>query len=164
MPAVGRTNGLITMSKQVLVLSASTHIARPIDVVRRHFSDVDHHARNRVHPDVAFTPLADSGEERRFRKTIHILGIPVIDEVVLRRQPDGSITEDSVTGPSTGMRLVSRFRAGGRDLTAVTLTVEMPVRGLKRLAAPLLRRLVLRRLTKALDEDRRDLEGGRYPS
>ena len=152
------------MRNQVLVLGASVHIARPIDVVRRHFSDVDHHTRNPVHPDVAFTPLTDSGHERRFRKTIRILGIPVVDEVVLRRQADGSITEDSVAGPSTGMRLVSRFRADGPDLTATTLTVEMPVRGLKRLAAPLLKRFVLRRLTKALDEDRRDLESGQYPS
>jgi len=155
---------LITMNKQVLVVSASTDIARPIDVVRRHFSDVDHHTKNPVHPDVEFTPLVDRGDERRFRKTIRILRIPIVDEVVLRRQADGSITEDSVAGPSTGMRLVSRFRADGPDLTATTLTVEMPVRGLRRLAAPLLRRLVLRRLTKALDEDRRDLEGGRYPS
>ena len=152
------------MSNQVLVVSASTHIARPIDVVRRHFSDVDHHTRNPVHPGVVFEPLEDSGRECRFRKTIRILGIPVVDEVVLKCQPDGSITEDSVAGPSTGMRLVSRFRVDGPDLTATTLTVEMPVRGLKRLAAPVLRRLVLWRLTKALDEDRRDLEGGRYPS
>jgi hypothetical protein len=39
-----------------------------------------------------------------------------------------------------------------------------PVKGLKWLAAPLLRRFVLRRLMKALDEDRHDLEAGRYPS
>ena len=84
--------------------------------------------------------------------------------MVLRCQADGSITEDSVAGPSTGMRLVSRFRAAGPDLTTTTLTVEMPVQGLKRLAAQLLRRFVLRRLTKALDEDRRDLESGQYPS
>ena len=152
------------MRNQVLVVSASTHIARPIDVVRRHFSDVDHDVRSRVRPGVEFTPLADSGNERRFRKTIRILGIPVVDEVVLRRQPDGSITEDSVAGPSTGMRLVSRFRADGPELTVTTLTVQMPVRGLKQLALPLLRRLILRRLTKALDEVRCDLEGGRYPS
>jgi len=151
------------MDKRVLVVSASTHIARSIDVVRRHFGDVEHHARNAVHPDVTFTPLADSRDERRFRKTVRILGIPVVDEVVLRCQVDGSITEDSVAGLSTGMRLVSRFRAEGPDVTGTTLMVEMPVRGLKRLAAPLLRRLVLRRLTKALEEDRRDLESGRYP-
>jgi hypothetical protein len=38
------------MSDHVLVVSASTHIARAIDVVRRHFSDVEHHIRNQVHP------------------------------------------------------------------------------------------------------------------
>jgi hypothetical protein len=98
------------------------------------------------------------------REQQHDMTPEQVDEVVLRRQADGSITEDSVTGPSTGMRLVSRFRADRPDLTTTTLTVEMPVRGLKRLAAPLLRRFVLRRLTKALEQDRRDLEGGAYPS
>ena len=78
------------MGKRVLAVSASTHIARPMDVVRRHFCDVDHHMQNRVHPDVEFTPLADSGGVLRFRKTVRILGIPVVDEVVLRRQADGS--------------------------------------------------------------------------
>src|SRR5262245_25037982 len=152
------------MSDQVLVVSASTHIARPIDVVRRHFTDVEHHIRNRVHPEVEFTPLRDSEGECRFRKTVRILGIPVADEVVLRRQPDGSITEDSVAGPSIGMRLVSTFRAAGPECTATTLTAQMPLRGLKRLAAPWLRLLVARRLSGALEEDRRDLEGGGYPS
>jgi hypothetical protein len=152
------------MNEQVLVVSACTDIAQPIDVVRRHFSDVEHHVRNRVHPAVEFTPLADAKGECRFRKTIRLLGIPIVDEVVLKCQADGSITEDSVAGPSTGMRLVSSFRADGPQRTATTLTVQMPLRGLKWLAAPWLRPLIARRLTKALDEDRRDLESGRYPS
>jgi hypothetical protein len=152
------------MSARVLVVSASTHIARAIDVVRRHFGDVQHHVTNPVHPGVEFTPIADPDGECRFRKTIRILGIPIVDEVVLKRQPDGSITEDSVAGPSMGMRLVSSFRADGPGGTTTTLTVQMPVRGLKWLAAPWLRLLIARRLTRALDEDRRDLEGGGYPS
>ena len=152
------------MSDRVLVISASAHIARAIDVVRRHFSDVEHHMRNRVHPAVEFTPLPGVEGECRFRKTIRILGIPIVDEVVLKRQPDGSITEDSVAGPSTGMRLVSSFRADGPQSTATTLTVQMPVRGLRWLAAPWLRSMIAQRLTKALEEDRRDLESGRYPS
>ena len=152
------------MRDQVLVVGVSTQIARALDVVRRHFSDVEHHMRNHVHPDVEFTPLPDLQGECRFRKTIRILGIPIVDEVVLNRQPDGSITEDSVAGPSTGMRLVSSFLADGPQCTATTLTVQMPVQGLKWLAAPWLRLLIARRLTRALDEDRRDLEVGRYPS
>jgi hypothetical protein len=152
------------MSAHVLVISASAHIARAIDVVRRHFSDVERHMRNRVHPDVEFTPLPGSEGECRLRKTIRILGLPIVDEVVLKRQPDGSITEDSVAGPSTGMRLVSSFRAEGPERTATTLTVQMPVRGLTWLAAPWLRSLIARRLTRALDEDRRDLESGKYPA
>jgi hypothetical protein len=152
------------MSEQVLLVSASTQITRGIDVVRRHFSDVDHHIRSRVHPNVEFTPLPDSEGACRFRKTIRILGIPIVDEVVLKHQPDGSITEDSVAGPSTGMRLVSSFRADGPQRTSTTLTVQLPVRGLKWLAAPWLRLMIGRRLARALDEDRRDLEGGRYPS
>ena len=151
------------MSDQVLVVSASTHIARAIDVCRRHFSDVGHHAKNRVHSGVEFTPLSDSDRECRFRKTIRFLGIPIVDEVVLRREPDGSIVEDSVAGPSTGMRLTSSFRADGPEVTT-TLTVHMPVPGSKRLTVPWLRLFIARRLTRALDEDRRDLEAGGYPS
>ena len=146
----------------LLVVSVSGRIARPIEVVRRHFGDVDHHARNRVHPDVDFTPLAETDGECRFRKTLHIAGIPVSDEVILRRQPDGSITEDSVAGPSAGMRFTTRFRAEGPEVTATTLTVELPLRGVKRFAAGVLRRLFQRRLLQALEEDRRDLEDGTY--
>src|SRR5262249_1951759 len=152
------------MSDQVLVVSASARIARAIDVVRRHFSDVDHHMTNRVHPRVEFTPVSNSGGECRFRKTIRILAIPIVDEVVLKRQPDGSIREDSVAGPNTGMRLVSSFRADGPQCTVTTLTVHLPMRGWKWLTAPSLRFFIARRLTKALDEDRRDLESGTYPS
>ena len=152
------------MSEQILRISASTQIARTIDVVRRHFSDVRHHAINHVHAGVDFTPLADSNDDQRFRKTIRILGVPVVDEVVLRRQPDGSITEDTVAGPSVGMRFTNRFESVGPARTAVTSTVELPVSGAKRLVTPLLRRMILQRLTKALEEDRQDLESGRYPS
>ena len=151
------------MSRRTLVVTATTRIARPLEIVARHFGDVDHHARNRVHRGVEFLPLADSGDERRFRKTVRLLGIPIADEVVLRRLPDGSVREDSVAGPGAGTRFVSSFRADGPALTSTTLTVEIPVPGLKRLAVPLLRRWARRQLVRALDEDRRDLEDGRYP-
>src|SRR5262245_6812979 len=122
------------MRDQVLVVSASMHIARAIDVVRRYFRDVEHHMRNRVHAAVELTPLHDAEGECCLRKSIRILGVPIVDEVVLKRQPDGSITEDSVAGPSAGMRLVSSFLADGPQRTMTTLTVQMPVRGLRWLA------------------------------
>lgn len=150
------------MGPRVLVVSASTDIARPIPVVRLHFGDVEHHVANAVHPDVEFMPLPAPDGERRFRKTVRVLGVRVDDEVVLRRQPDGSITEDTIAGPNKGMRLVSSFRAEGPERTVTTLTVELPLRGLRRLFVPWLRRLLARRLSKGLEEDRRDLEGGRY--
>jgi hypothetical protein len=61
------------------------------------------------------------------------------------------------------MRLTSRFHSDEAERTTITATVELPVRGVRALVAPLLRRLILRRLTRALEEDRRDLESGRYP-
>ena len=68
--------------------------------------------RNRVHPDVE-SPIAEVGEERRFRKAMRVPIFPIDDEV-----------EDVVAGPSAGMRLV----AEGPELTAATPTVVLPVR------------------------------------
>lgn len=145
-----------------LVVSVSGCIARSVDVVRRHFADVQHHIRCRVHPDVEFTLLEESDSQCRFRKSIRIFGVPIVDEVLLRREPDGSIREDSVAGSNVGMRLVSSFQAKGPQATATTLTLQMPLNGLMRIAAPVVRRVLTRRLAKAFDEDRRDLESGRY--
>ncbi len=146
----------------VLTVSASIRIARPIDVVRSHFGDVDHHAKNPVHRGVEFTLLATAGTRSRFRKRVHILGIPLVDEVILSRQPDGTITEEFVSGSNAGGNFTSRFRAEGSEATNVEATVELPLRGLRRLAAPLIRLLVRRQLGRALGEDRRDLEEGGY--
>ena len=138
------------MKGKVLTVSGTVRIARPFEIVRRHFSDVEHHARNRVHSGVEFSPMAASGDECRYRRRIRVLGIPIVDEVVLRRAADGSITEDFVAGGSAGMKLVSRFQADGPEATTAMVTVELPLHGLRRLAAPFLRLIALRRLAKGL--------------
>jgi polyketide cyclase/dehydrase/lipid transport protein len=153
---------LVECVMTVLVIHASARIARPIEVVRRHFMDVEHHRANGIHPAIEFTllPSAGSPNEVRHRRKTHMMGVPLVDEVVSRRQPDGSVIESFVAGDSAGTKVTFRFE--GSDETEVTMTVELPLAGIRRLAAPIVRRLTQRRMIKALDEDRRDLEEGEY--
>jgi hypothetical protein len=137
-------------------------IRRPVAVVSRQFGDIEHHARNRVHPDVSFTVLAEEGDTCRFRQEVRIVGMLQSDEVVQRRNPDGSLSADVVAGANKGMRIVQAFAPVGTDATRVTFRAEAPATGLKRLLKPLFERAIRKAVEKGLEEDRRDLEEGGY--
>ena len=148
------------MPQSVLRIRESTRIRRPIDVVRQH---VRHHEARRPHHGVGFTLLADSGNECRYRHEVWVAGLRQVAEVVLTRHPDGSQTNLFMSGSNAGMVVIHRFQADGPDATVAEVTIEMPMRGLRRLLAPLARRFLQSRLLTGLDEDRRDLEQHGYP-
>jgi hypothetical protein len=137
-------------------------IRRPVAVVGRQFGDIAHHARNRVHPDVAFTVIADEGDTCRFRQEVRVVGLLQSDELVQRRNPDGSLTAEVVAGANKGMRIVQAFTPVGDDATRVTFRADAPATGLKRLLKPLFERAIRNAVEKGLEEDRRDLEERGY--
>jgi len=155
-----------SMKKSFLSVTASMRIQRPIAIVCQQFGDVEHHARNRVHPDVKFTLRSQSENECRYRQAYRLAGIPLplADEVILKRAADGTITNEVLSGSNAGARLTSRFRADGPSATLAEVTIELPLAGPKKLLAPLVRLLIRRQLAKGLEEDRRDLEDGGYPA
>jgi hypothetical protein len=122
------------MPQFVLRVRESIRIGRPIDVVRRQFGDVRHHEMRQV------------------------------AEVVLERHADGSQTNHFVSGSNAGMRVIHQFQDDGPDATVAEVTIEMPMRGLRRLLAPIVRRVLRSRLMTGLEEDRRDLEQHGYPA
>lgn len=91
-------------------------------------SDVRHHAEQKVHRHVRFQELGTDGP---YQQTTRIAGIWIAEELVLTRAADGTITNEAVSGPNCGGRLVVRFNAEGRCATRVdvTLDVVLPARG-----------------------------------
>ncbi|HJQ85119.1 MAG TPA: hypothetical protein VKA21_13630 [Candidatus Binatia bacterium] len=152
------------MSEFLLRVQESIRIGRPIDVVRRQFGDVRHHEIRRPHRGVQFTLLTDSGNECRYRHEVRVVGLRQVAEVVLRRDADGSQTNHFVSGPNAGMRVIHRFQADGPDATVAEVTIEMPMRGVRRLLAPVVRRFLHASLVTGLEEDRRDIEERGYPA
>lgn len=138
-------------------------IARPLEVVQSQFVDMRHHAATRVHADLEVSnvrPLADGHLVTGRRK---VFGLQQEDEIEVRRRPDGGSTLRSVSGSNAGLLITQTFAAEGMNATRVRTKVEMPVNGLLRLLAPLLRLGLKRDLDIALEEDRRDLEERGYP-
>lgn len=138
-------------------------IARPLEVVQSQFVDMRHHAATRVHADLEVSnvrPLADGHLVTGRRK---VFGLQQEDEIEVRRRPDGSSTLRSVSGSNAGLLVTQTFAAEGMNATRVRTRVEMPVNGVLRLLAPLVRLGLKRDLDIALEEDRRDLEERGYP-
>lgn len=137
-------------------------IKRPVGVVSRQFGDIAHHARDRVHPDITFTVLAERGEECRFRQQVKLVGMLQTDEVIQRRNADGSLTSEVVDGANRGMRIYQSFTPEGPEATTVTFRAEAPATGVKRLLAPLFVMAIRRAVEKGFEEDRVDLEERGY--
>ena len=144
-----------------LSISVFKRIARPLEVVREHFADVRHHAEQRVHQHVRFHVMGVN-HPCRYRQTTRIAGFSIDEELVLTHEADGTITNEVVSGPNAGGRLVDRFTADGGSATRVEVTLEVVLPGARRLLRPLLRVVLRRLLERALEEDRIDLEARGY--
>jgi hypothetical protein len=151
------------MFESVVTVRDSIRIARPLDVVRQQFGDVRHHVSRAVHPDVKFTVLSESGNECRYRHEVRVAGVCQVAEVILKREADGSQTNYFVSGNNVGMKVIHTFQPDGTDATIAGVTVQLPLRGLRKVLAPLVHLAVRRKLEKGLQEDRRDLEERGYP-
>ncbi|MBI1943152.1 MAG: hypothetical protein HYS35_05740 [Betaproteobacteria bacterium] len=147
-----------------IVVEDEKVIARPIEVVREQFVDMRHHASTRVHADLEVSNVRPQNAGCRVTARRRVFGILQEDEIEVARGADGSSTLRSLAGSNTGLLITQRFEALGADRTRVRTTVEMPVRGLLALLAPLVRMGLKRDLATALEEDRFDLEERGYPA
>jgi len=137
-------------------------IRRPIGVVSRQFGDMQHHSRDRVHPDLKFTVISEQGNTCRFRQDVKILGMLQSDEIVQTRNADGTLLAEVVSGTNEGLRFHQSFAAIEGDATLVTFRVKAPVKGIKLLLKPLFQVAIRRAVEKGLEEDRMDLEERGY--
>ncbi len=135
---------------------------RPVDIVRAHFLDFDHHIEHDVHRGLRYSVLERLGDRQRVRVEFRVLGLPKVDELLVYVAPDGSVVEEYVSGDFAGGTLRVEFEPRGPDATRVEARIDFPLRGFNRLARPLLRRVVSRLAEQAIEEDRVDLEERGY--
>ena len=151
------------MNQHVLTIEVSKWIKCPIETVKKQFADIGHHMRYRVHPRVEYTILSENQKECRIRQTVRVLGLRQVDESVLRWVSKNVLMNDVIAGDNEGLRLMNVFEMVRPDTTLVNLTLEVPLRGFKKLLKPFFRIAVYRTVAKALEEDRIDLEQYGYP-
>lgn len=152
------------MPTPMLTTVVKKTICKPADVVARQFADIAHHVSRRVHPELNYVVHEQRDGFSRFQQRVRLLGMLQVDEISLGRRPDGSVVQETLSGTNAGMRISSRFTPLGESATEVTVTVEVPAVGVKRLLAPLFNAAVRKTTEKALEEDRIDLEERGYPA
>lgn len=146
-----------------VVAQAEKRIARPLEVVQSQFVDMPHHAATRVHADLEVSNVRPLPDGHLVTGRRRVFGMLQEDEIEVRRAPDGNSTLRSIAGSNAGLVITQTFAAEGMNATRVRTKVEMPVNGLLRLLAPLVRLGLQRDLETALEEDRKDLEERGYP-
>ena len=158
-PACGVQSVGVMSSIQI---QAETIIARPIEVVRAQFMDLAHHMDAGVHPTFQFSDVRKIEGGYRYKTSRRLLGVVHRDEYEQLVHGDGHVTSRVVAGTNEGLLLTDRFEAVEGGGTRVTATMELPVRGLLSLIAPLVRMGAQRDLRLALEQDRVDLEERGY--
>lgn len=137
-------------------------IERPIDVVRAHFLDFDHHIAHEVHKGVHYTVLA-RGRQTRVRSRFKVLGLTKQDELLVYADHQGNVVQEFVRGDFAGGTLKVLFSAETPNRTHLKAVFDVPARGINWLMKPIVRNVIGRIADQAIEEDRRDLEGGYTP-
>lgn len=143
---------------QTVMVQRETEIARPLDVVRQQFVDMDHHCAGRVHAQLLVTNVRRSSGICMFTGRRRVLGMLHEDEIEVTSLPDGNSTLRSVAGTNAGLLVTQRFEALGPHSTRVTVKVELPVKGMMRWLAPFVKLGLQWDAKIALREDKADLE------
>jgi hypothetical protein len=153
----GRISAMSTLR-----IELNQRVNRPADVVRAQAMDMAHHIEKNVHQDLKYTILNESSDRCRVRVFTRLLGLPQVDVLDLQAHPDGTVSQTYIEGANQGLKLTFHFHAVAAGATLIQVIAEAPVRGWKRLLRPILRSALKKIGMKALEEDRRDLEEGRY--
>lgn len=152
----------------MLVITRNVTIDRPVGEVEQQFGDVAHHERTAVHHGVQFAVLDETPEFCVYEQVTKLGPARIRQSFRLERNDPAcqvnTITGGAFSGGSITFEItpIEGEGGGGERATAVTATLRAPVRGIAAWFAPVLRRALGRSLARALGEDRRDLESGKY--
>jgi hypothetical protein len=151
------------MPTDAIEVQCEMTVARPVEEVRAHYRDVEHHVRGNVHPDSpwSFDPPAAPGETR-VRIRYRLFGRSQVDVVTFEDGPEGTFVMNYVEGANEGMRVVHTFRAAGPKATVVGLVARAPATAMRKVLGPVFTHGLRRILERAGEDSKRDLEGGTY--
>ncbi|TAJ75026.1 hypothetical protein EPO44_22360 [bacterium] len=138
-------------------------IKQPLPIVSKQFGDIRHHAKHRVHPNIAFTVLSEQNGVCHLKQEVALLGMKQMDKVFQKRLSDGSLESEVVAGTNKGSKLFQSFQALEPNATLIKIRLQIPLSGIKKLLKPFIRMALLSTLKKAFEEDRIDLEDKGYP-
>ena len=143
-------------------ITVSEVIQRPLEEVRAQFADIPYHIQANVHPELSLSLTTINGRRCRFRQEVRIVGLKQVDDIMNTVLDNGDLLSEVVAGTNRGLEIHFSYTATPTDGTLVTARIEVPNEGLKRFLGPLFAFGVRRAAQKALGQDRRDLESGRY--
>ena len=148
----------------MLSVSAQVSIRRPLAEVQEQFGDVGYHERNGHHRGVSFHVVSETAQSCRYTQESRVGPLQLRQDFELDKTVPGHQVNTLVSGPLSPGAITFDVVSDGDNGASVTATLCSTRPGLTQLAAPLLRRPLRRALIKALQEDRDDLESGRYAS
>ena len=139
-------------------------IAAGPDVVRAHYTDLNHRQIARVHPHERLRQLPPGPTGPRYEVLVRHAWHLTRDVFEREHHADGSVVDTCVSGSHWGRSISARFWRRNDDErpgTLVEMTVTQPLRPLLgRVAARWIRRRVERELREFAAEDKIDVERG----
>jgi hypothetical protein len=146
----------------MIEVSRSIAISRPLLEVQAQFGDVGYHQRRGHHRGVVFRVLGETSELCDYEQETRVGPIRLRQHFLLRRNDPTHQVNELLDGAFAPGSITFDVVADGDDRARVTATLRSERRGIARVGAPLLRRVLARALAQSLDEDRVDLESGSY--
>jgi hypothetical protein len=145
-----------------IVVENECVIRRPLEEVRAQFADYIYHSQYDVHPGITFTVTGRSGNRTRYSVAVRLLGMMQRDDVVTTAVGEATVESETIAGTNKGARIHHEFSDRPDGATLVRSRLSFPARGIKALLAPAFKAAAQKIVDRAIEEDRRDLESGRY--
>jgi hypothetical protein len=143
-------------------VTEQVRIARVAWEVRDQFRDITYHAGNPLHPRQRVAVLERREARVRYAMAVRVGPRTLHHEVVMCESVHGALLHEITTGRFAGSVFAYEFDWQGPSDTVVVATASVELGAPARPFVPLVRRWLRRALIAALDDDRMDLESGRY--